>query len=906
MQRDVNHLLARGHTVGEVLSTALRSVCENYLRRVAREGSIGSNVCFQGATARNRALVAAFEQRLGRPIRVSRFCHLTGALGTAHLVREENGSASRFRGFELFAERIPVRREVCGFCRNHCKLVLADVRGEVAAYGFLCGRDHDTDRFVSRNTSGFDLLRTRRRILRSGLARAPREGETMGLPAALHLFEDLGLWRHFFGMLGVRVLTSERLDDPVGAGKRRERAEFCAPVAAWHGHVEYLLRRADHVFAPVYFESRDRGRRQYCYTTQFASALAETLPDAGGGGRILRPVVTPGVGDLRTKLQLHAALRSALGDPPSFAKVASAYSEAVTRWADRQARLREVWRREFADLDDVAVVLLGRPYVCLDPGMNKGIPDLLGALGVKTFYQDMLDVREEDVARIADLLDQVHWAHGARILEATSAVARTPGLYPVLLTAFKCAPDSFVLGFFRRILDRAGKPYLVLELDEHDSRVGYETRIEAAVRSFRNHRPGPVAADVRPLAPRPVRELDGRRLYLPAWDRLSCELVAASLRREGVDARLLPESELTIRKGLCHNTGQCIPLHAISEGFADAVREDDIDPARAALWILDSRISCNIGMYPQAIRALLQERGEGLERAVVYVGNLSFLRVSLRAAINTYFAFLCGGMLRRLACRVRPYEITPGAADSAVEDGRAIFREAFENGRDRRDAAREVVDRFAAIETGPRDRPKVAIFGDLYVRDNDVMNQGLVRLIERHGGEVVTTPHSEYVKIVAEAHFQRWFREGKLLTVVVNRSLLALVKGLERQLLDEFARVLEPVSFARPGRPPRELLAPFAVTSRHSGESLDNLLKVFHILESDPDVSLFIQANPAFCCPSLVTEAMADRIRAHTGVPIVTVTYDGTATRHNEAIVPHLVLGASRRGIGRGSGASRP
>jgi predicted nucleotide-binding protein (sugar kinase/HSP70/actin superfamily) len=37
-------------------------------------------------------------------------------------------------------------------------------------------------------------------------------------------------------------------------------------------------------------------------------------------------------------------------------------------------------------------------------------------------------------------------------------------------------------------------------------------------------------------------------------------------------------------------------------------------------------------------------------------------------------------------------------------------------------------------------RPKVAIFGDLYVPDNDVMNQGLVRAFEEAGGEAVTTP----------------------------------------------------------------------------------------------------------------------------------------------------------------------
>ena len=71
------------------LATALHSVTENYLQKVATEALIGKNICFQGATAKNKSLVAAFEQRLKKPIYVSEYCHLTGALGTALILREQ-------------------------------------------------------------------------------------------------------------------------------------------------------------------------------------------------------------------------------------------------------------------------------------------------------------------------------------------------------------------------------------------------------------------------------------------------------------------------------------------------------------------------------------------------------------------------------------------------------------------------------------------------------------------------------------------------------------------------------------------------------------------------------------------------------------------------------------------------
>ncbi|MEI7673841.1 MAG: acyl-CoA dehydratase activase, partial [Deltaproteobacteria bacterium] len=78
MERDINNYLTEGYSVDEVLASVLHSVCENYLAKVAIEANIGDKICFQGATARNKALVAAMENRLKKPIFVSQFCHLTG------------------------------------------------------------------------------------------------------------------------------------------------------------------------------------------------------------------------------------------------------------------------------------------------------------------------------------------------------------------------------------------------------------------------------------------------------------------------------------------------------------------------------------------------------------------------------------------------------------------------------------------------------------------------------------------------------------------------------------------------------------------------------------------------------------------------------------------------------------
>jgi hypothetical protein len=87
-----------------------------------------------------------------------------------------------------------------------------------------------------------------------------------------------------------------------------------------------------------------------------------------------------------------------------------------------------------------------------------------------------------------------------------------------------------------------------------------------------------------------------------------------------------------------------------------------------------------------------------------------------------------------------------------------------------------------------------------------------------------------------------------------------------------------------------KILAPYNLRIEHTGESMENLLKIHYLHKHHSDISLFVQTSPSFCCPSLVTEAMAKRIEQHTGIPVLSITYDGTGGPKNEAIIPYLTF----------------
>ncbi len=321
MERDINDLLSLGFSVDEILAASLFAVRENYLQKVARGAVIGSRICFQGATARNGALVAAFEQGLGKPVFVSEYCHLTGALGAALALRDRDGAgaaATAFRGFDaVLAREVPIRAETCGLCTNHCRLRIAEVGGETVAYGFLCGRDYDTHRYVNANRSGFDLAVERRRAFEAeGMLPVPVPPAagmpTLGLPAALGLVAELPLWRRFFAELGVPVVTSEGIEAATTLGRNVEGAEFCAPLASLHGHAARLAERADWLFLPVRLEELRPGedkRRPYCYYTQYGPALVSAL--ACMKGRVLTPYADWTVHRDRALRELAAALATA-------------------------------------------------------------------------------------------------------------------------------------------------------------------------------------------------------------------------------------------------------------------------------------------------------------------------------------------------------------------------------------------------------------------------------------------------------------------------------------------------------------------------------------------------------------------------------------------------------------------
>jgi formate dehydrogenase maturation protein FdhE len=141
--------------------------------------------------------------------------------------------------------------------------------------------------------------------------------------------------------------------------------------------------------------------------------------------------------------------------------------------------------------------------------------------------------------------------------------------------------------------------------------------------------------------------------------------------------------------------------------------------------------------------------------------------------------------------------------------------------------------------------------------------------------------------MVSRPYLRKWLIEGRYLSAISTQALMATLKRKEKIYYSYFERILnEPEP--EYNEPAKEILARYNVRLENTGESMDNILKIHYIKKHHPEVALFVQASPAFCCPSLVTEAMANEIERKTNTPVVSITYDGTGGNKNEVIIPYL------------------
>jgi len=542
MESSLFEHLQRGVSIPDLVAGLAYSVAYNYLNKVVESRKIGSNIFFQGGTACNKSVVAAFEKILGRKVTVPAHNEVLGAIGAAIIAREEVKGETKFKGFRLTEANFRMESFECKDCPNHCKVNRVYIEGEEKplTYGDRCekysGREGRKKKKKIPN-----LVREREKLLFTKYSHTG-SGKRIGIPRALHTFELSPLWESFFTELGFEVVISSQTNDEIiHKGVEVVTADTCFPIKVAHGHVLDLLKKeVDYLFLPslIDFPQPDPHLKR-TYNCPWSQALPylvnSSIPLKDYSTRILEPKISlrEGLGKALEKIGKQ------LVDDPLIVKRAIQIAEKTQNQFYQALRKKgETVLKELGN--ERGFVIISRPYNGCDPGLNMDIAEKMRELGMLAIPMDFLEI---DPGSISNDYPNMYWNYGQKILAAARCIKKTPNLYPVYITNFGCGPDSFVTKFFAEEMDR---PFLELQIDEHSAEAGIITRLEAFLDSIQGKNPQPerIVKSVSSLSSN-----NGRVIYIPYMDDHSYAL-KATFEALGQKAEVMEKSDAeSLREG---------------------------------------------------------------------------------------------------------------------------------------------------------------------------------------------------------------------------------------------------------------------------------------------------------------------------------------------------------------------
>ena len=486
MEQDLNNYLYRGARKNDLVAGLAYSVVMNYLNRVVRGRKIGETIYFQGGTAYNDAVAAAFSQVLGRKIIVPPHNGVIGAIGMALLARDKvraTKEATTFRGFDLSKVDYRRREFVCKGCSNYCDMQEIRIGDSRTYWGDKCSEKYRKAARTGTKPVIDDLVARRIEWMDRLVAETPESGPrgTVGFPRAMYFHERFPFWKGVLTRMGFGVKVSPRTDKAIAReGFERTVAEPCYPIQVAHGHVGALLvSGVDFLFLPNAINSETT----HTHTASQFCPWGQTLP-------FVVAAVPKWEKELRQKL-LSPTVRFRDGEKYIVEDLFDCFGplgvsrkeirEGIRDGYREQAKLgrflevagaEAIERVEKAGAD--AIVLLGRPYNLYDRDVNLNIPaKLRDQYGGNVIPIDFLPVDDID---IRDVNDNMFWSYGRKIIAAAKWCRNRPKFHMIYITNFKCGPDSFVRHFITRA---SGSPYLTLQFDGHGNDAGYVTRCEA-------------------------------------------------------------------------------------------------------------------------------------------------------------------------------------------------------------------------------------------------------------------------------------------------------------------------------------------------------------------------------------------------------------------------------------------
>ncbi|MBN1809977.1 MAG: hypothetical protein JW909_12990 [Planctomycetes bacterium] len=807
---------ATGETKENLVAGLAYSVANNYLNRVVEGRDTEGVVAFQGGTAFNGAVVTAFQKILGKPVTVTPHNEVTGAIGAAHIAREETEKAIAEKGtyegtldnlYSILTKPYEAETIVCQRCANRCELQVVKVKetgpdGRALMrrifYGDRCdemnlnqgaGRKEHRQTWIDRRN---DLLFSR--------AGKPEHanGLRVAFPRAMTTWSEyFALWAEMFKSLGYEVVLGPKTTMPImKKGTALSLADFCLPVRLAMGAVDATINmepRPDYIFVPYHVSypkaNPDTAAFACVWTQTLPVDIGETFDLAEAGVKMLSPVVEFEHG-YEHAVELVQYLAEELG-----------HSREDIREAIRKgAKALEAFRRELREMAGEALrhagaenpvfVVVGRPYNSEDPGISMDIAAKLERMGHTAVPMDFLPIEGVPIGRGHE---NMYWKNGERIISAFKHCREHPHLIPVWITNFSCGPDSFI----RKQADyvMGDMPYLELELDEHSADAGVITRIEAFYDSYRNtieyarRREGIEAKMVSHVFEATVADVKRPGALLMVSNMCDSAFpLAAAFRAWGIESLVLPRTdERTLAIGKRYSSGkECVPFqttlgdklnfiqnlprrYMIYPGEVKAL-ERPVAAEDIVFYDPFAQGPCRFGMYNEGYKRVYERLGLPVKLLETGAHNnygdvfesgydlAKFVLLALDGVAGTDVLLKTLRLVRPLAARREEAEevyraMVKRLVEIMEQPGKSLLAVLAKRRKIDR-LMRDAAEAFRSVGTDPeRKVADVGMFGEIYVRSESFINEYLIEKLEEYNIRTTLAPMNEWLQYVNEEQF---------------------------------------------------------------------------------------------------------------------------------------------------------
>ncbi len=947
---------SRGLPLEAQLASLAYSSARNYLRRTVDNRPLEGKLVFTGATAKNHALAAALAAECGREIFIPPHPELTGALGAALTARAfhiEAGQPAKTSRSLDHLNKYTLEKKYCkASCRHEHNCHLDIIRfndGSKFIYGDRCGRFSELEK--KKETGNIpDYQQIRESIFRESAGEPLPDGTQVGIACGGTYYELFPFWAAFFRSLGARVVLSGKSDEEIlEQGKTDLAAEMCYPIEVLVGHYRELLKKElDYIFIPEVVDLEpfpwavEWHRSLSCPLMMMIRGVAVHSLDIPED-KVLHAQLNYREGPAHIREQMLPAAKILLGKTFSQAAFQRALDEGYRALQNFHLAIEEEGRRIIEGLgshpDAVVALILGRSYTLYDPFVSKDLMSHAAQRDLVALPQDFLleylrgwyegrikspflDPRRAEFERYLkqsiEHMDNIYPVQLQHMLSAALAAqffnqraeeSGLPQLHPVLQDPFRCGPNSMLRHFLDNVTG-----YLRLTLDEHTAPAGMITRLEAFKNTCRSRKRSVVkaffSARTTTAADREVK-----KILIPNSSKHAAVFVAL-FENYGIESALLPRSndkDLTLAR--CYTNGEeCLPFIQNVQDYLEYAEKNsqEFEGGGTALFQGWACGPCRYGLYASTQSMVINRAGYGARKICAVKSEDLVKRFGPEFVVAVYDGMLAIDMLYKMLHQTRPYELNAGAAEACFDDYcdqvYAILRRhrfkwpSFFTGSYLKPLEKllsEAAEQFAAIPcNNGQIRPQIMLAGEFYVRLDDRCNNDIIKQIEEAGGEVSLAPATEFFIYTVHTNFRkaekdyafkrslpRYFR--KLGSAAINWLAYRDERRLEQSAASMLHGREEPAAHVI-----REHSLKY-IPEHTAGEPPMTVGRT-RALAGREGIAGAIFVGPFTCMPASVVEAQQGVLSKETGMPIISVYYDGRDNINRDEFIHSLVFQAKQ------------